>query len=53
MTTYVNIRVQTNGLPSHCFKTPETAPVAVELDYTVKWLSTAAANPKSQPSSQL
>jgi len=48
----IQIRVQTNGLPNHCYKSPVTALVEVELDYTVDWLSTASANPKSQPSAQ-
>lgn len=48
----IKIRVQTNGLPSHCYRSPNTAPVAQTVDFEVKWLSTAPQNGASNPSNQ-
>lgn len=48
----VKIRVQTNGLPSHCYKTPQTAPAELTVDWEVDWLSAAGANPASAPADQ-
>ena len=38
----VKIRVETNGLPSHCYKSPNTAPLEQTVDFEVNWLSSAS-----------
>lgn len=48
----IKIRVETNGLPSHCYASPQTAPVSLTMDYEVEWMSTAVDNPYSQAQDQ-
>lgn len=48
----IKIRVQTNGLPSHCYKSPNTAPAEQTVDWEVNWLSTATKNSASSPNNQ-
>ena len=38
----VKIRVQTNGLPNHCYKSPRTAPTSQTVDFEVNWLTSAS-----------
>ena len=35
------IRVQSNGLPNHCYTSPRTAPAALDIDFQVAWQAEA------------
>jgi hypothetical protein len=48
----IKIRVQTNGLPNHCYKNSRIAPVELTVDFEVNWLSTASENEESSPTTQ-
>jgi hypothetical protein len=49
-TTY--IRVQTNGLPNHCYSSPNTAPIDLNVDFTVKFQWDVGTNIYNSPTTQ-
>ena len=41
----VRIRVQTDGLPSHCFNTPDSEIVEQKIDFEVTWMAEVEPDP--------
>lgn len=48
----VKIRTQTNGRPSHCYKSPNQGPKLMTIDFEVNWLPTGADQATSSPTTQ-
>ena len=40
----VTIRVQSNGLPSHCYQSPQTAPADLDVDFEATWMPSKVDN---------